>query len=134
MASQVVEPWQRWEMGLQEFQEEHPNFRIKELVRIYVWWIGIDRDTGMCAHLISVSFNHLINQQLPIKVFCTKILDINGHIQMMRSVLDDCCVQLLIIMDGERNHSMGVRWTGLPHSPKTDSDRPIKDNWGRYCP
>ena len=22
----------------------------------------------------------------------------------------------------------GVRWTGLPHSPKTDSDRLIKDN------
>ena len=88
----------------------------------------------MCAHLIFVSFNHLINQQLPIKVFCTKILDINGHIQMMRSVLDDCCVQLLIIMDGEYNHSMGVRWTGLPHSPKTDSDRLIKDNRGRYCP
>ena len=46
----------------------------------------------------------------------------------MGNVLDDCCVQLLIVMDGERNYSMGVRWTGLPHSPKTDSDRLMKDN------
>ena len=28
----------------------------------------------------------------------------------------------------------GVRWTGLPHSPKTDSDRLIKDNLVCYCP
>ena len=41
--------------------------------------------------------------------------------------------KLIIIMDGERNHSMGVQWTGLPHSPNTDSDtgtvtvrRPLK--------
>ena len=27
-----------------------------------------------------------------------------------------------------------VQWTRLPHSPKTDSDRLIKDNCGRYCP
>ena len=26
---------------------------------------------------------------------------------LLRNVLEDCCVQLLIIMDGERNHSMG---------------------------
>ena len=27
----------------------------------------------------------------------------------------------------------GVRWTGLPHSPKTNGDNLIKDNLGRYC-
>ena len=32
----------------------------------------------------------------------------------MRSVLDDCCVQLLIMMDGERNHSMGSPMDGTP--------------------
>ena len=31
-----------------------------------------------------------------------------------RNVLDDCCVQLLIIMDGERNHSMGSLMDGTP--------------------
>ena len=55
MGSQVVEPWQRWEMGLQELQEEHPDFRIKELVRIYVWWIGIDRDTEECVRTLFLS-------------------------------------------------------------------------------
>ena len=35
-------------------------------------------------------------------------------------------------MDGERNHSMGSPM--LPHSPKTDSDRLIKDYLVRYCP
>ena len=43
--------------------------------------------------------------------------------------VDSAC---LIIMNGERNHSMGVRWTGLPHSSKTDSDRLIKDNRRRH--
>ena len=28
----------------------------------------------------------------------------------------------------------GVRWTGLPHSLKTNGDHLIKDNLGRYCP
>ena len=28
----------------------------------------------------------------------------------------------------------GVQWTGLTLSPKTDSDRLIKDNLSRYCP
>ena len=28
----------------------------------------------------------------------------------------------------------GARWTGLPHSPKTNGDHPIEDNLGRYCP
>ena len=47
----------------------------------------------------------------------------------MKNVLDDCCGQLLIVMDGEPNHSMGVQMTGLlPHSSKTKSDRRIKDN------
>ena len=27
-----------------------------------------------------------------------------------------------------------VRWTGLPHSPKTNSDRLIENNLIRYCP
>ena len=35
-----------------------------------------------------------------------------------------------IIMDGERDHSMGSPMD----SPKTNSDCLIKDNWGRYCP
>ena len=50
-------------------------------------------------------------------------------------VLDDCCVQLLIIMDCECNHSMGggSPMDGTPHSPKTNSDHLIKDNRGRYC-
>ena len=39
----------------------------------------------------------------------------------------------MIMKDGEHNHSMGVRWMGLPHSPETDSDHLIKDNWGHYC-
>ena len=46
----------------------------------------------------------------------------------------DCSVQLLIVMDGEHNHSMGVQWTGLPHSPKIKSDCLIKDNLVCYCP
>ena len=33
---------------------------------------------------------------------------------ILRSVLDDCCMQLLIIMDGERNHSMGSPMDGTP--------------------
>ena len=33
---------------------------------------------------------------------------------MLRSVLDDCCVQLLITIDGERNHSMGSPMDGTP--------------------
>ena len=32
----------------------------------------------------------------------------------LRSVLDDCCVQLLIIMDGKCNHSMGSPMDGTP--------------------
>ena len=32
----------------------------------------------------------------------------------LRNVLDDCCVQLLIILDGERNHSMGSSMNGTP--------------------
>ena len=28
----------------------------------------------------------------------------------------------------------GVRWMGLPHSPKINGDHIIKDNLGRYCP
>ena len=26
----------------------------------------------------------------------------------------------------------GIRWAGLPHSPKIDSNHLIKDNWGQY--
>ena len=37
-------------------------------------------------------------------------------------------------MDCECNHSMGSPMDGTPRSPKTDSDRLIKDNQGRYCP
>ena len=33
-------------------------------------------------------------------------------------MLDDCCVQLLIIMDGERNHSMGSPMDGTPPQSK----------------
>ena len=43
-------------------------------------------------------------------------------------VAGSVATSMLIIMDGERNHTWRVRWTGLPYSPKTDSDRLIKDN------
>ena len=29
--------------------------------------------------------------------------------------------------------ALGVRWTGLSHSPKTNGDHLITDNLGRYC-
>ena len=31
-----------------------------------------------------------------------------------KEMFDDCCVQLLIIMDGERNHSKGLRTVTAP--------------------
>ena len=34
---------------------------------------------------------------------------------------------MLIIMDGERNHSMGSPKDRTPHSPKTNSDHLMKD-------
>ena len=39
---------------------------------------------------------------------------IQGDIYSNWEVLDDCCVQLLIIMDCERNHSMGSPMDGTP--------------------
>ena len=48
------------------------------------------------------------------------------------------CWLLRAIVDHERLVSVitarGVRWTGLPHSPKTNGDYLIKDNLGLYCP
>ena len=42
------------------------------------------------------------------------------------------------VVDHERMASVitarGVRWTGLPHSPKTNGDHLIKDNLACYCP
>ena len=35
-------------------------------------------------------------------------------------------------MDCERNHSIRIPMDGTPHSPKTDSDHLIKDNWRRH--
>ena len=42
--------------------------------------------------------------------------------------MDDYCMQLLIIKDGERNHSMGSLMDGTPSQSETDSDRLMKDN------
>ena len=48
---------------------------------------------------------------------------------LLRNVLDDCCVHLLIIMDGEHNHSLGSIPSGanflsfpLPFQRSTDSN------------
>ena len=43
-------------------------------------------------------------------------------------------MQLLIITDGERNHSMGSPMDETPPQSETDSDRLLKDNGGHYCP
>ena len=60
----------------------------------------------------------------------------NGRIHVRYMKL---CVWLLCaIVDHERMvrgiTTWGVWSMGLPHSPKTDRDRLIKDNLGRYCP
>ena len=41
-------------------------------------------------------------------IMCSSVIHIVCVTGILRNVLDDCCVQLLIIMDGERNHSMGM--------------------------
>ena len=47
------------------------------------------------------------------------------------------CWLLCAIVDHERIVSiitaLGVRWTGLPHSPKTNGDHLVNDKLGRYC-
>ena len=54
------------------------------------------------------------------------------HFELVSSIDEIMCWLLCAIVDHERMMSViaarGVRWTGLPHSPKTDVDHLIKDN------
>ena len=64
---------------------------------------------------------------------CSAIVHYIMETSMYDKMLDDCCMQLLIIMDGERNHSMGSPMDGTPpqsEDQQSNSDRLMKDKSG----
>ena len=78
---------------------------------------------GVCAYVRSYRLAAILRSVLKL-ASCLKV----GEIM---------CWLLCPIVDHERMvrgfTAWGVRWTGLPHSLKTDGDRLFKGNLSRYC-
>ena len=72
--------------------------------------IGVYVCTYTCNFLCIFTCTHVAFRMF-IHMYQSGLLD---NVSVVEEMLDDCCMQLLIIMDGECNHSMGSPMDGTP--------------------